>query len=244
MNQNSVASTLWHALWHGFHWKTHKNNCVHFHHNSWRKVNGLHAYDAQWDREDGSINTTIPKSTEVGRGCATGCSKSSDPRFRVVVDPSVVFIVIWDKNNTRSFQSSKDMVGRSCHQQSAPHHNMTNISRGFCLCRQNPNPSLVSSVEWWNEFSLVSHKCWNSRAQFDIDFRLKLSVTPFCCCSILRNCVDRMMTTKKGKQQHITNWTEKSVYSFKAGIFKLGFHASSVMLRLSYHAMAWNSFVK
>jgi len=56
-----------------------------------------------------------------------------------------------------------------------------------------------------------------------------------------------MPTTKKEVISSSTSPTgEKSgsVYTFKAGIFKLGFHASSFMLRLSYHAMALNSFVK
>jgi hypothetical protein len=51
-----------------------------------------------------------------------------------------------------------------------------------------------------------------------------------------------MPTTKKGKE--VSAEKSGSVYTFKAGIFKLGFHASSFMLRLSYHAMALNSFVK
>jgi hypothetical protein len=120
-----------------------------FHHNSWRKVNGLHVYDGAVRSRRWLNKYHNPK---VDRGCKRvqrGVRRAQNHASGSWWTPSVIFIVIWDKNNTRSFQSSKDMVGRSCHQQSAPHYNIIwqiSAEKGFCLCKENPNPSLVSSV--------------------------------------------------------------------------------------------------
>jgi len=119
----------------------------------------------QWHREDDWSHSTFtiqlhkPKTdTEVGRwseDVATECSKCSAPLFRVVVDPSVIFIATWDKK-----KSSNIMFG----QQSFNYWNMigTNIIRVGYFPTMNPTQdaykqpglNLVSRVQSPAKFNL------------------------------------------------------------------------------------------
>ena len=148
----------------------------------------------QWHREDDWSHSTFtiqlhkPKTdTEVGRwseDVATECSKCSAPLFRVVVDPSVIFIATWDKK-----KSSNIMFG----QQSFNYWNMigTNIIRVGYFPTMNPthinNLGSTLSAEFNLQPSSISSRVQSpsittTHTTLIDDVRL-FRFNSCCCCS-------------------------------------------------------------